>query len=287
MKVTERMKKEEFGISFEVFPPKTEAGYAAVEKATREIAALGPGFMSVTYGAGGGTSAYTTSISKDLQEKYQLPVMAHLTCITSDYEKINHQLQLLKENGIHNIMALRGDIPEGYTAGGRSFSYASELITEIKKQGDFCVGGACYPEVHPDSATQKEDILHLKKKVDAGCEFLVTQMFFDNNILYNFLYKVREAKIDVPVLPGIMPIVNAKQMRRTLELSGTRLPQRFIRILETFGEHPEAMRKAGIAYATEQIIDLYANGIKHVHVYSMNQPDVAAAIMKNLDGILK
>lgn len=288
MKIRNLLDKDEFAISFEVFPPKTQMNYESVETATRNIAALKPEFMSVTYGAGGGTSEYTVSIAKDLQQRYEIPMMAHLTCITSTQEKIANQLSLLRENGIENILALRGDIPEGMEeeAKNRSFEHASDLITEIKKHGDFCIGGACYPEVHPDSKTQKQDIENLKKKVDAGCEFLVTQMFFDNNILYNFLYKIREAGISVPVMPGIMPITNAKQMKRTIKLSGTQLPQRFIRILETFGDSPQAMRQAGIAYATEQIIDLYANGVKKVHVYSMNQPMVAEAIMNNLSDIL-
>ncbi len=288
MKIRNLLDKDEFAISFEVFPPKTQINYESVETATRNIAALKPEFMSVTYGAGGGTSEYTVSIAKDLQQRYEIPMMAHLTCITSTQEKIANQLSLLRENGIENILALRGDIPEGMEeeAKNRSFEHASDLIAEIKKHGDFCIGGACYPEVHPDSDSQKQDIENLKKKVDAGCEFLVTQMFFDNNILYNFLYKIREAGISVPVMPGIMPITNAKQMKRTIKLSGTQLPQRFIRILETFGDSPQAMRQAGIAYATEQIIDLYANGVKKVHVYSMNQPMVAEAIMNNLSDIL-
>lgn len=286
MKIRDMLKEDKYSISFEVFPPKTQDNYETVEKATREIAALKPEFMSVTYGAGGGTSAYTVSIARDLQKRHHVPMMAHLTCITSDKEKITSQLALLEENGIENIMALRGDIPEGFDIGTCSYHHASELIKDIKAYGDFCIGGACYPETHPDSANQTEDIRHLKEKVDAGCEFLVTQMFFDNNILYNYLYKLREAGVLVPVHPGIMPIVNAKQMKRTLKLSGTRLPQRFVQILDAFGETKAAMRQAGIAYATDQIIDLYANGIRSVHVYSMNNPSVASAIMQNLSDIL-
>lgn len=286
MKIRDLFTEDKYSISFEVFPPKTQDNYETVEKATREIAALKPEFMSVTYGAGGGTSTYTVSIARDLQERHNVPMMAHLTCITSDREKITSQLDLLKENGIENILALRGDIPEGFEMGEINYHYASELITEIKKHGDFCIGGACYPETHPDAPSQREDIRHIKEKADAGCEFLVTQMFFDNNIMYNYLYKLREAGILVPVHPGIMPIVNAKQMKRTLKLSGTRLPQRFVQILDAFGETKAAMRQAGIAYATDQIIDLYANGIRSVHVYSMNNPSVAAAIMQNLSDIL-
>ncbi len=286
MKIRDLMKQDKYSISFEVFPPKTQDKYETVEKATREIAALKPEFMSVTYGAGGGTSAYTAAIARDLQERYGVPMMAHLTCVTSSRDKIQSQLSLLLQNGIENIMALRGDIPEGFDTAGCSYHYASELIRDIKAYGDFCIGGACYPETHPESSSQAEDIRHLKEKVDAGCEFLVTQMFFDNNILYSYLYKLREAGVLVPIHPGIMPIVNANQMKRTLKLSGTQLPQRFVRILDTFGETKKAMRQAGIAYATEQIIDLYANGIKSVHVYSMNNPSVASAIMDNLSEII-
>lgn len=287
MKIRELLKEDRYSISFEVFPPKTQDKYDTVEKATREIAALKPEFMSVTYGAGGGTSAYTVSIARDLQERHNVPMMAHLTCITSDAEKITSQLALLRDNGIENILALRGDIPEGFEMGEISYHYASELITEIKRHGDFCIGGACYPETHPDAPSQPADIRHIKEKVDAGCEFLVTQMFFDNNIMYNYLYKLREAGVYVPVMPGIMPIVNASQMKRTIKLSGTQLPQRFIRILDTFGESKAAMKQAGIAYATEQIVDLYANGVKSIHVYSMNNPSVAGAIMDNLSEIIR
>ncbi len=286
MKIRDILAEDTFTLSFEVFPPKTKDNYEAVEHATREIAALKPSFMSVTYGAGGGTSAYTVSIAKDLQDTHNVPMLAHLTCITSTKDKITSQLDLLKENGIENIMALRGDIPEGFDVSNCSYHYASELIQEIKAYGDFCIGGACYPETHPDAATQKEDIFNIKKKVDAGCEFLTTQMFFDNNILYNYLFKLREAGITVPVLPGIMPITNAAQMKRTLKLSGTQLPIRFVRILDTFGDNKAGMKQAGIAYATEQIIDLYANGVKHIHVYSMNNPSVAQAILHNLSDII-
>ena len=165
------------------------------------------------------------------------------------------------------------------------YKHASELIADIKAQGDFCIGGACYPEGHPEAATIFEDLDHLKEKVDAGCEFLTTQMFFDNNIFYNFLYRIREKGILVPVLPGIMPITNKKQLRRSMELSGTAVPQRFLAIIDRFGDDPEAMKQAGIAYATDQIIDLIANGINHIHVYSMNKPDVAGEILDNLSNI--
>ena len=176
---------------------------------------------------------------------------------------------------------------EGQDRSRWHYKHAIDLVRQLKESGaDFCIGGACYPEVHPESANQKEDIKYLKEKVDAGCEFLTTQMFFDNNLLYNFLYKIREAGITVPIIPGIMPITNANQIERSLKLSGSYVPQRFKSIVDKFGADPAAMKQAGIAYATDQIIDLYANGITNVHVYSMNKPDVAGKIKNNLSDIL-
>lgn len=287
MKISEIVEKRPYSVSFEVFPPKTEDARESVTQAAREIAALKPVFMSVTYGAGGGTSEYTAEIAHDLQENCGVPMMAHLTCITSTRGHIQDQLKLLKSKGVENILALRGDIPEGFELREQNYHHAIELVRDIKAfDPDFCVAGACYPDTHPDAPTQKEDIRHLKEKVDAGMDFLITQMFFDNPVFYSYMYKLREAGIAVPVHPGIMPIVNAKVMKRTLKLSGTTLPERFRRILDTFGETPEAMRQAGIAYATDQIIDLFANGIRTVHVYSMNSPGVAKAIMDNLSDII-
>ncbi len=286
MKITEIFANKEVTLSFEVFPPKTDAGYAAVEQAAADIAALGPDFMSVTYGAGGGTSENTAGIASDLQDKYGITVLAHLTCVSSTKETVRSMISEYKRRGIENIMALRGDIPKG----GRTcfdYSHATELIYDIKSRDEsFCIGGACYPEGHVECARQSEDIRHLKEKVDAGCDFLTTQMFFDNNLFYNFLYKAREAGITVPIVPGIMPITNAKQVERAIKLSGSFMPVRFKSLVDKFGDNPEAMKQAGIVYATDQIIDLYANGIKLVHVYSMNKPDVAEKILANLSYIL-
>ena len=287
MKISRLVESRQYSVSFEVFPPKTEDTRESVTKAAREIAALGPIFMSVTYGAGGGTSEYTAEIAHDLQENCGVPMMAHLTCITSTRNHIQDQLRLLKSKGVENILALRGDIPEGFELKEQNYHHAIELVRDIKAfDPNFCVAGACYPDTHPDSANQKEDIAHLKEKVDAGMDFLITQMFFDNPVFYSYMYKLREAGITVPVHPGIMPIVNARQMKRTLKLSGTTLPERFRRILDTFGDTPDAMRQAGIAYATDQIIDLFANGIRTVHVYSMNNPGVAKEILDNLSEII-
>ena len=288
MKLTELFDSNKLSLSFEVFPPKTDTAFESVKFATEEIARLRPSFMSVTYGAGGGTSRYTLDIAKNIKETYGVPTLAHLTCVSSTKETVHARIQDMKDAGIENVMALRGDLTPELQGSARSnwpYRYAVDLIRELKEHG-FCIGGACYPEIHPESANQSEDIRHLKEKVDAGCSFLTTQMFFDNHLLYNFLYKIREAGITVPVIPGIMPITNAKQVARSIQLSGSFMPQRFKSLVDKFGSSPAAMKQAGIAYATDQIIDLYANGIKNVHVYSMNNPDVAAKIQSNLSDIL-
>lgn len=284
MKITDIIKSKNAVLSFEVFPPKTDDKFESVAEAVDKIAALKPDFMSVTYGAGGGTSEYTVKISRHIK---QLGVnsVAHLSCISSTRRDVQDKLLQLKEAGIENILALRGDIPKDFE-GNLEYSYASELVAEIKKFGGFCIGGACYPEGHPESETLYSDIQNLKRKVDAGCDYLTTQMFFDNDLFYSFLAKCYSAGITVPIIPGIMPITRAAQARRTIALSGSPLPAKFRRVLDRFGDNPDAMRQAGVAYATEQIIDLYANGIKAVHVYSMNKPEVAAAIRANLSSII-
>ena len=243
----------------------------------------------MTYGAGGGTSKYTLDIAKDIKQNYGVPSIAHLTCVSSTKETVREKIKEIKEAGIKNVMALRGDIPAELENADRSkwdYRHAIDLIRELKKAGDFCIGGACYPEIHPESVNQKEDVKYLKEKVEAGCDFLTTQMFFDNNLLYNFLYKIREAGITTPIVPGVMPITNANQVDRAIKLSGSFMPQRFKSLVDKFGSSPSAMKQAGIAYATDQIIDLFANGIKNVHVYSMNKPDVASKIISNLSDIL-
>ena len=290
MKISELLKKDTLSISFEVFPPKTEASFESVKTATEEIAKLYPAFMSVTYGAGGGTSQYTLDIAKNIKVLYGVPTLAHLTCVSSTRETVKSKIEQIKAAGISNVMALRGDIPAGLENADRSgwdYKHAIELVRELKEcNADFCIGGACYPEIHPESSDSREDIKYLKEKVDAGCDFLTTQMFFDNNLLYSFLYKIREAGITVPVIPGIMPITNANQIERAMKLSGSFMPQRFKSLVDKFGADPDAMKQAGIAYATDQIIDLYANGITNVHVYSMNKPEVAMKIQSNLSDIL-
>ena len=294
MKISQLLARDGLSLSFEVFPPKTDTAFASVKAATEAIADLHPAFVSVTYGAGGGTSQYTLDIAKNIKEAHGVPTLAHLTCVSSTRETVRARIADMKTAGIENVMALRGDIPAHMQGADRSnwpYRYAVDLVRELKESctdgaADFCIGGACYPEVHPESADQREDIKYLKEKVDAGVEFLTTQMFFDNNLLYNFLYKIREAGITVPVVPGIMPITAGNQVARAIQLSGSFMPRRFISLVDKFGHNPAAMKQAGIAYATDQIIDLYANGIKTVHVYTMNKPDVARKILENLSEIL-
>ncbi|MBQ8356265.1 MAG: methylenetetrahydrofolate reductase [Clostridia bacterium] len=290
MKLTEILSNGKLSLSFEVFPPKTDTAFDSVRQATKEIATLHPSFMSVTYGAGGGTSRYTLEIARNIKEHYGVPTLAHLTCVSSTRETVRQKIAEMKAAGIENVMALRGDLTPELEKSDRSewaYRHAVELIRDLRESGaDFCIGGACYPEIHPESENQAQDIAYLKEKVDAGCSFLTTQMFFDNNLFYNFLYKIRQAGITVPVIPGIMPITNAKQVERAIKLSGSFMPQRFKSLVDKFGTSPAAMKQAGIAYATDQIIDLFANGITNVHVYSMNKPDVAAKIQDNLLDIL-
>ena len=288
MKISEILKQEKVTLSLEVFPPKTSEKYESTAAAAKKIAALHPDFMSVTYGAGGGTGTYTAGIAEEIQKEHGVTTLAHLTCVSSSREHVLKMLKVYEEKGIENILARRGDIPQDGKV-SEDYRYAAELIRDIHKYagGKFCLGGACYPEGHVECLHKKDDIGHLKDKVDAGLDFLTTQMFFDNNIFYNFLYRIRERGIYIPVIAGIMPITNAKQLSRSVAMSGTDVPQRFRAIVDYFGENPEAMKQAGIIYATEQIVDLIANGIKHIHVYTMNKPSVAAAIMGNLSEVLK
>lgn len=286
MKVIDIIKGEKPSLSFEIFPPKTGDNFEKVKVAADTIAEIKPSFMSVTYGAGGGTSKYTADIASEVLSKGVTP-LAHLSCISSTKEMVRQQLEVLHDKGIENILALRGDIPKGMDKISSDYRYAGELAAEIKEFGGFCIGGACYPENHPESENSTKDIEYLKFKTEMGCEFLTTQMFFDNNILYNFMYRALRGGVDVPIVAGVMPVTSAAQIKRICSISGTALPQRFLRIVDRYGDNPDAMKQAGIAFATEQIIDLYANGINAVHVYSMNHPDVAIAIKNNLSEILK
>lgn len=287
MKISTILDKKTISLSFEVFPPKTNAALESIREATEEIASLSPAFMSVTYGAGGGTSKYTLDIAKNIKEKHGTPVLAHLTCVSSSRETVRERIADIKAAGIENIMALRGDIPKDGIDYPRDYTYAVELVRELRASGaDFCIGGACYPEVHPESVSAKEDIIYLREKVSAGIDFLTTQMFFDNELFYSFVDRARGAGIEVPIIPGVMPITSATQIERAIKLSGSYMPRRFLSLVDRFGSDGAAMKQAGIAYATDQIIDLFANGVTNVHVYSMNKPEVARAILHNLSDIL-
>ena len=289
MKLTEILNNDKVSISFEIFPPKAEQVYnSSVLSATNLIAKLRPSFISVTYGAGGSTQTNTENLSKVVQDIFNVPALTHLTCVGATKESITEYLEVLKKSKLENILALRGDLPKGVENPLIDFEHATDLVRFIKEfDSNFCLGGACYPEGHLEAPNKDEDIKHLKEKVEAGCDFLTTQMFFDNNIFYNFLYRVKAADIDVPILPGIMPITRPNQVKRAIELSGTNVPERFRNLVDHFGTNPAAMEQAGIVYASDQIIDLISNGVKHIHVYSMNKPQVAEGILKNLSEILK
>ncbi len=288
MKISEILNQNKPVISFEVFPPKTDDAYETVKTAASEIAKLNPIFMSVTCHAVG-SNQHTIDIASEVQNQFHVTALAHVTCYSVTRETLPETLKQLQVHGIENILALRGDIPAGmdFPSGECSFKHACELTAAIKEFGGFCIGGACYPEGHPEAINRHEDILHLKEKVDAGAEFLTSQLFFDNSTLFSFLYRAREAGIKVPILAGIMPVTNAKQMEKSCRLSGSELPGKLKAIFDKFGDNPAAMKEAGIAYATEQIIELIANGENYIHVYTMNKPDVAEKIRANLSDIIE
>uniref|UniRef100_UPI0040264469 methylenetetrahydrofolate reductase [NAD(P)H] n=1 Tax=Eubacterium sp. TaxID=142586 RepID=UPI0040264469 len=286
MKISQILKDNKVTVSFEVFPPKEWDKIENTKAVVAEMVKSRPAFMSVTYGAAGTRTGFTTEIAQAINES-GVPALSHLTCLTSTKDKIDSVLDEWKKDGIENILALRGDIPQGFEfPDTQHFRHAYELVNTIKEKGGFCIGGACYPEVHPESANKVEDIQHLKEKVDCGLDFLTTQMFFDNSVFLNFKENCLIKGINIPIIAGIMPITNANQIKRSVELSGCRFPEKFRRIVERFGDNPAAMKQAGIIYATEQIIDLMANGQNNIHIYTMNKPDVAAAIMNGLSEII-
>jgi methylenetetrahydrofolate reductase (NADPH) len=288
MKITDILGTGKVSVSFELFPPKHGSALEGAKSIVRDTAALKPSFISVTYGAGGGDSSYTVSLADEVQNVCGITALAHLTCISSRRESVAAVLAQLHRLGIENILALRGDIAEGQpVAADGGYHYACELMEDIRNYGGFCIGGACYPEGHPESATLQKDIESLKNKVDCGCMFLTTQMFFDNNVLYNFLFRLLKNGIDIPLIAGIMPVTNGRQIARICKLSGTVLPPRFRAIVDKFSACPAAMNQAGVAYATEQIIDLIANGVSNIHIYTMNKPDIAGRIMSNLSEIFR
>ncbi len=284
MRVTDLMTENRISVSCEVFPPKRFEGLQEVKRVTGEIAELHPSFISVTYGAAGTTPGFTLEIAKSVQRDGAVP-LCHLTCVQSTREHVARVLGDMREAGMKNVLALRGDLPKEGTP-CRDFEHAEDLVRFIHTQGDFCVGAACYPEKHPESSSRTSDMDYLKRKVDAGVSFLTTQMFFDNGLLYNFLYRMERAGIHVPVCAGIMPICDARQVDRVIRLSGSIMPPRFAAIADRFSEEPAAMTQAGIAFATEQIVDLIANGVTLIHLYTMNKPWIARKIFENLSEII-
>ena len=285
MKIIEKLKRGTPTLSFEVFPPKPGLPLGPTLDAVRRVASLRPDFISVTYGAGGNGAKGTVALASEVQNGTKITALAHLTCVGSTKEDVACRLSELKENGIENVLALRGDLPDGAARSG-DFRFAADLVEEIRKAGGFCIGAACYPEGHIECPHREDDIAHLKEKVGRGVDFLTTQMFFDNSVLYSFLYRAMARGIEVPVIAGIMPVTNGKMIARACALSGATLPNRFRRIVDRYGDDPDAMKQAGIAYATEQIVDLLANGVRGVHVYTMNKPDVAKAIADNLSHLI-
>ena len=286
-KIIDILRTDKVSISCELFPPKLGTELQNSLEIVNKIAKVNPSYMSVTYGAGGSTVGYSAALAKEVQDN-GIPALAHLTCVKANEAKIQEVLGQLQANGIENILALRGDIPAGMEKDAiGSFAHASDLMRFIKEQGDFCVGGAAYPEGHPESGSLAQDIENTKYKVEAGVDFLVTQMFFDNTILYNYMFRLLKAGINVPVVPGIMPVTNANQIIRICQLSGTKLPPQFRAMVEKFADKPAALKQAGTAYATGQIIDLVSNGFSHVHIYTMNRPEIIGGIMTNLSEIVK
>ncbi len=287
MYIGDIFKSKGVSLSLEVFPPKQQSSYTSVETAVNELCGLNPDFMSVTYGAGGGTSKNTIGIASHIQNGLGKTALAHLTCVSSTKDEIRALIAKLKESGIQNILALRGDIPKDSSfPAPLHYRYAYELVEEIKRQGDFCVAAACYPEGHVESTNKEMDMDYLKAKVDCGCSFLVTQMFFDNNVLYSFLYNLSRKGINIPVVAGIMPVTNSIQIKKACELAGTTLTPKFKAMVDKYGQNPAAMKQAGIAYATEQIIDLTTNGVRGIHIYTMNKPEVAQKIVANISDII-
>ncbi len=288
MKISEILQTKKVTLSFEIFPPKKQDNFSSVQETALKLCTSHPDFISITYGAGGSTQTNTSDLAQTI-ETNGTTALAHLTCVRSTKEQLLQTIETFKQKNIKNVLALRGDLPkdayENENLFPSGFFHASDL-TELLKQYDFCVGGACYPEGHPESSNRDNDIENLKHKVDAGVDFLTTQMIFDNDMLYSFLYRLQSAGIHLPVLAGIMPITNANQVARMVDLSNAYIPRKLLSFCDRFRHDNEAMKQAGIAYATDQIIDLISNGIRGIHIYTMNKPEIAQAILKNIDSII-
>lgn len=287
MKIPELFKSGKIVFSFEIFPPKKDGSIDTVYKTLDGLADLKPDFISVTYGAGGSLPGCSTrEIANIIKTKYHTESIAHLTCVSSTKEDIDRVIREFKESGIENVLALRGDISPDRPP-KNDFRYASELISYMRERSDFSFSGGCYPEGHTEAPSLEADIENLKKKVDAGASHLMSQLFFNNELFYKFLDKARSAGINVPIEAGIMPCVNAKQIERMVKISGASLPSKFTKLIARFGDKPDAMRDAGIAYAADQIIDLAANGVDGIHLYTMNNPYIARKISESVSGVLR
>lgn len=271
--------------SFEIFPPKRDCPIDTIWSTLEQLEGLGPDFISVTYGAGGGGGkSYTAQIAGAIRKKYGILPLAHLTCVNSSREEILRSLADLREEGVEDILALRGDKTPGVEP-KTDFPHASDLIAFIREQGGFSLSGACYPECHLEAPDMDADIRNLKVKVEAGAEHLVSQLFFDNAAFYGFAEKARAAGITVPIEAGIMPVVNARQILRMVSLCGASLPPKFTRMISRYEDNPAALRDAGIAYAIDQIVDLIAQGVEGIHLYTMNNPLVARRISEAVENL--
>lgn len=286
MKIIDLLKSPKVCVSCELFPPKKGSELEHAQEIVRTIAIQGVDYMSVTYGAGGTAVGKSVALVSEI-ERCGVPALAHLTCVGADEQKIEGVLDQLKAANVQNVLALRGDLPQGQEHPLGDYAHASDLVKKIKSYGDFCVGGATYPEGHPEAAGLDDDLEHTKMKVEAGCDFLVTQMFFDNAMFYNFMYRMLAKGINVPVVAGIMPVTNLKQIEKIFTLSGTPVPAPLRAMAERFADHPAALKQAGMAYAIGQIVDLIANGFTNIHIYTMNKPDIIGGIRSNLSEIIR
>ncbi len=287
MKIKQLFNQNKTVFSCEVFPPKKDSPIETIYKTLDGLQPIQPDYISVTFGAGGNVlNQPTGEIASIIQNEYHIPSVAHLTCLNYSKEEVATLLEQFQKAGIENILALRGDRNPDF-APKTDFRYASELITFIKERGDFNISAACYPEGHVESESLVQDILDLRKKVDAGADNLVSQLFFDNEDFYSFLDRAHCAGIDVPIQAGIMPVLNQKQVERMVSMCGSALPSKLTRMLSRYGENPEALRAAGIAYATEQISELIAAGVDGIHLYTMNNPEVATTIYNCVKSLLQ
>lgn len=286
MHIKELFEKKEVVFSFEIFPPKVTSSIETIYDTLESLKDLKPDYISVTYGAGGNISDNRTcEISSLIKNKYNIEPLAHLTCINSNKKTINNILERLNEQGIENILALRGDIPRKSSTIG-DFNNAHELIEHINKKDNFGIAAACYPEGHIDSSSLKQDIEALKMKIEAGADYLISQLFFDNNYFYNLLNLMEQKGLNIPIQAGIMPVTNKKQIERIVSLCGATVPLKFIKIMNKYEHDKEALREAGIAYALEQIIDLVSSEVKGIHLYTMNNPYIARKISNNISYVL-